>query len=84
MTFVSQKLKDSFAAPRGKLIWAALILFFVGAAICSFNPPSDSVRQIIQGEKTMNSIPENPTTGAADLDNNGPSPESMTATFAFG
>jgi len=45
---------------------------------------SDGVRQIIQGEKTMNSIPENPTTGAADLKNGATSPESMTATFAFG
>lgn len=84
MAFVSQNLKDSSAAPRGKLIWAALILFFVGAAICSFNPPSDSVRQIIQGEKTMNSIPENPKTGATDLKNGATSPESMTATFALG
>jgi len=84
MTYVSQKFKDSFAAPKGKLIWAALILFFVGAAICSFNPPSDGVPQIIQGEQTMNSILKNQTTGTVDLNNNGPSPESMTATFAFG
>jgi hypothetical protein len=84
MTFASQKFKELFSAPRSKLIWSALILFFVGAAICSFNPPADSVRQTMKGVETMNSKPESQKAVNTGLKNNPTPSETETATFALG
>ncbi|MHC1726762.1 MAG: hypothetical protein AB9866_12260 [Syntrophobacteraceae bacterium] len=84
MAFLSEKVKESIAAPRSRFIWAALVLFFIGSAICSFNPPADDGQKLIRGEQTMNSQSGSQANERTDLKSGVASSGIETATFALG
>ncbi len=84
MDFPKRRLKELFAVPRRRLIWPSLVLFFVGSAICSFNPPADDGQQIIRRGNIMNSQSEGQTSERTDLRSGAASSETETATFALG
>ncbi len=83
MAFPLQRFKGSSGAPAGRLTWLALVLFFVGGAICSFNPPADD-GQHIKGEHVMNTQSESRANEGTDLKGGGGQSEIETATFALG
>jgi hypothetical protein len=59
MAFMQKRITELVFAPRSRLIWLALAGFFLGSALCPFNPPSeDGLQQIKQGT-TMNGQSEN-------------------------
>jgi hypothetical protein len=86
MTSMPMKITELVFAPRVRVIWLALAGFFLGSALCPFNPPAgDEPHSIKQGE-TMNAPLENPiNTNTILLDRQAmPAPEIETATFALG
>ncbi len=86
MTSIPKRLTGLALAPRARFIWLALAGFFLGSALCPFNPPSeDGPKQIKQGE-----IMNNPSESRMNIENmrlnrlaSAPS-ETETATFALG
>ncbi|MFZ2446035.1 MAG: hypothetical protein WAW37_06740 [Syntrophobacteraceae bacterium] len=84
MAFLRRRVKESFVVPRRRLIWASLVLFFVGGAICSFNPPADDGQRMIRREHIMESQTEGKTSGRTDLKGGAASAGIETATFALG
>ncbi|MGO8944533.1 MAG: hypothetical protein ACLQJ7_12780 [Syntrophobacteraceae bacterium] len=86
MTSLPKRLTEFAFAPRSRIVWLALAGFFLGSALCPFNPPAeDGTQQIKQGE-IMNSPSEIPAT----MDNQhlvrpvATTAEIETATFALG
>ncbi len=86
MTSLPKKMTEFAFAPRSRLVWLALAGFFLGSALCPFNPPAqDGPQQTKQGE-IMNIASEIP----ANMDNqhlarSAPATgEIETATFALG
>ena len=58
MTSMPKRLTGLALAPRTRFIWLALAGFFLGSALCPFNPPAeDGPQQMKQGE-IMNSPSE--------------------------
>ena len=84
MALKSRKLRDSFAGPGCRLVWPALVLFFVGGAICSFNPPAIDGQQFIKGEQIVNDKSESQANEKTGVKSGGSSAEIETATFALG
>jgi hypothetical protein len=83
---MQKKITELVLAPRARVIWLALAGFFLGSALCPFNPPTaDEPSSISQGE-TMNSAPERVTnTENKHFEHPIPSTgEIETATFALG
>lgn len=76
--------KGSFAVYRSRLIWPALALFFVGGAVCGFNPSADHGRQLVQEKQIMSGQPEGQVNDSKDREGGASSPETETATFALG
>ncbi len=86
MTSLPKRMTEFAFAPRSRIVWLALAGFFLGSALCPFNPPAeDGPQQIKQGE-IMNS----PSEIQANMDNQKiarPAPAAgqiETATFALG
>jgi len=86
MTSLPKRLTEFAFAPRSRIVWLALAGFFLGSALCPFNPPAeDSPKPMKQGE-IMNSASEiqvnmdnQHLTGSASATG-----EIETATFALG
>ncbi len=56
-----KKITDLAFAPRARLIWIALAGFFLGSALCPFNPPAKDGPQSEKQGETMNNPAENLT-----------------------
>jgi len=86
MTLSQKKIIESVFAPGTRIVWLALAGFFLGSALCPFNPPNDHGSQSVKEGEIMNTSAESLTT----IDNKhflGPAPEKRqieTATFALG
>jgi hypothetical protein len=86
MTFLPKRLTEFVFAPRSRIVWLALAGFFLGSALCPFNPPAqDGPQQMKQGE-IMNSPSESQTRVENKHFDGLPSAtgEIETATFALG
>jgi hypothetical protein len=73
-------------ASRVKVVWLALAGFFLGSALCPFNPPAAERQDSFRETTAMNSGSEG-STNMGDKSFNGPSATSSeieTATFALG
>jgi hypothetical protein len=55
MTSLPKRLTELVLAPRSRLIWLALAGFFLGSALCPFNPPARDEPQPMKQGETMNS-----------------------------
>ncbi len=85
MAFPPQKLKGLSGTTGRRLIWTALVLFSVGGAICSFNPPADNGRPPMKEEQAMNTQSEEVRAGGEIGTGDGAAPSQIeTATFALG
>jgi hypothetical protein len=86
MTSVPRRITGLAIAPKARLIWIALSGFFLGSALCPFNPPSGNGPQSIKQEETMNSQAENlKNIESKHFDSPAPATgEIETATFALG
>lgn len=84
MDFPSRKSKESSDSRRSRLLWPALVFFFVGSAICSFNPPANNGQQVVEGEQAMNSRSEGHEKERTDLKGGLAPSQIETATFALG
>ncbi len=86
MTSLPKSLSKLVLAPGARIIWLALAGFFLGSALCPFNPPAGEQPQAMKERETMNS-PLESKTSADNHQFNGlasaPS-EVETATFALG
>ncbi len=86
MKSLQKKLLESGNASRAGLIWLALAGFFLGSALCPFNPPVDDRPNSVKEGKKMNTTSESRT----NIENThvnasaSTSPEIETATFALG
>ena len=86
MPSLQKKLTGFVLAPRAKLIWLALVGFFLGSALCAFNPPADERQYSMKMGETMN----NPSGSRINSENMrlsglaSASSEIETATFALG
>ena len=86
MTSLPKRLTELVIAPRARLIWLALAGFFLGSALCPFNPPAADQPQTMKESEVMNSPLESKASeetqhfsGLAPA-----SSEIETATFALG
>ena len=86
MTSLPKRLTEFVFAPRSRIIWLALAGFFLGSALCPFNPPAEDGPQAMKQGEIMNSPSEVP----ANMDNQhltrsaSATGEIETATFALG
>jgi hypothetical protein len=86
MTSMPKRLKELVSSSRARLIWLALAAFFLGSALCPFNPPAGGRPNSMKEREAMNS----PSEGRTNVENehfNGlaaASSEIETATFALG
>jgi hypothetical protein len=86
VNFMPKKITDLAFAPRARLIWIALAGFFLGSALCPFNPPARDGQQSEKQGETMN----NPAQDLTNIEKehfDTPAPatrEIQTATFALG
>lgn len=86
MTSMPKRLTELGLAPRTRPIWLALAAFFLGSALCPFNPPAGDQADTAQKGEVMKS----PSESRVDDENrhrNGSmsaSSETQTATFALG
>ena len=86
MNFQRHRLTELVLAPKAGLIWLALAGFFLGSALCPFNPPTGAQPDSAKERTTMNSQSES-MTNVENKQFNGltsVSPEIETATFALG
>jgi len=58
MTSLPKRLTELVIAPRARLIWLALAGFFLGSALCPFNPPAGDRPQAMKEGQVMNSPSE--------------------------
>lgn len=58
MTSFPKKLTELVFAPRSRIVWLALAGFFLGSALCPFNPPAQEGPKIIKQGDKMNSASE--------------------------
>ena len=84
MDILRQRLEESTVVPPRGLIWTLLVLFLLGTAICSFNPPVQDGQDIVRKEYTMNA-----QTKSSGSERTGPWSDTAplkteTATFALG
>ena len=86
MTSLPKRLTGFVFAPRSRIIWLALAGFFLGSALCPFNPPAEDGPQPMKQGEIMNSPSESQTSvenkhfdGSASATG-----EIETATFALG
>ncbi len=86
MTSLPKRVTGFVFAPRSRVIWLALAGFFLGSALCPFNPPAEDGPQPMKQETIMNSPSESQTsvekkhfTGLASATG-----EMQTATFSLG
>lgn len=86
MTSLPKKLTELVIAPRARLIWLALAGFFLGSALCPFNPPAADQPQTIREDEVMNSPSESRVSVETQRLNTlaSTSSEIETATFALG
>ncbi len=86
MTSLPKKLTELVIAPRARLIWLALAGFFLGSALCPFNPPAPDQPQTIREDEVMNSPSESLASVETQRLNTLASTSSKieTATFALG
>ena len=86
MTSLPKRLTEFVFAPRSRIIWLALAGFFLGSALCPFNPPAEDGLQPMKQGEIMNSPSQIPT----NMDNQhltrsaSATGEIETATFALG
>ncbi len=86
MTSLPKRLTEFVFAPRSRIVWLALAGFFLGSALCPFNPPAEHGPQQMKQGEIMNSPSEIP----AHMDNQplarlaSATGEIETATFALG
>jgi hypothetical protein len=86
MTSLPKRLTELVLAPGSRLIWLALAGFFLGSALCPFNPPAQDGPQPVKQGEIMNSASEVRT----DIENEhlnrlaSSTGEIETATFALG
>lgn len=84
MDILRQRPEESTVVPPSGLIWPLLVLFLLGTAICSFNPPVQDGQDIVRKEYTMNA-----QTKSSASESTGPGSDTAplkteTATFALG
>jgi len=86
MTSLPKRLTGFVFAPRSRIVWLALAGFFLGSALCPFNPPAQDGLQPVKEGEIMNSASEVRT----DIENEhlnrlaSSTGEIETATFALG
>ncbi len=74
-----------FATRRNRMIWLALVGFFVGSAICPFNPPARDETQSMRAEEAIRySSNDNRNKERTMPASEAKSQEFETATFALG
>lgn len=86
MTSQPHRLTELFPSSRARLIWLALAGFFLGSALCPFNPPAADQLDSLKERAAMNS-PSESLTNVENKHFNGltsTSSEIETATFALG
>jgi hypothetical protein len=86
MNSMPKKITGLVLAPRARIIWLALAGFFLGSALCPFNPPGDNGEQSVKQGEIMNSVSENQVNMESKPFSR-PTPETRqieTATFALG
>ncbi len=85
MASLPKRLTQLVLAPGSRLIWLALAGFFLGSALCPFNPPAADEPPAMKGREIMNSPLESKTI-EDDQQFNGlaAASEIQTATFALG
>jgi hypothetical protein len=86
MTSLPKRLTELVIAPRARLIWLALAGFFLGSALCPFNPPAADQPQAMKESEVMNSPSESKASEETQHFNGlaSASSEIETATFALG
>ena len=86
MTSLPKRLTELVIAPRARLIWLALAGFFLGSALCPFNPPAGDQPQTMKESEEMNSPSESKASVETQHFNGlaSASSEIETATFALG
>jgi len=84
MDVLKRRYGEMFVVPRRCLIWPSLVLFLLGGAICSFNPPTDDGQHILRERNTMNSQSEGRLKEGVNLRRDDASSKTETATFALG
>ena len=86
MTSLPKRLTEFAFAPRSRIVWLALAGFFLGSALCPFNPPAEDGQQKMKQGEIMNSPSESQTSVEnkhfAGLTS--ATVEMQTATFALG
>ncbi len=85
MDFPESRFTRFYTTPRNRLIWLALVGFFVGSAICPFNPPAPDGQKSMNTEETLTN-PSNDNINKERIMSaiGAKSPEIETATFALG
>ncbi len=59
MASIPKKIGELVLAPGSRLIWLALGGFFLGSALCPFDPPADNGAQFVRQGEIMNNPSEN-------------------------
>ncbi len=84
MAIPIKDLKKFFLAPGSRRIWPVLILFFVGSAICAFNPPAGDRQQSVKEVQVMDNTYDQHLSETTDLKTGAMPAGFETATFALG
>jgi hypothetical protein len=86
MTSLPKRLTGFVLAPRSRIIWLALAGFFLGSALCPFNPPAQDGPQLMKEGEVVNSTSEILANTDDELLNRSAlaAGEIETATFALG
>jgi hypothetical protein len=86
MTSLPKRLTELTVAPRTRIIWLALAGFFLGSALCPFNPPAGDQPQTTKASEEMNRPSESQASVETQHFNRlaSASSEIETATFALG